>query len=217
MSAGLTSESPVDQYNRVTSRGSDQVAGIPVSPWKSGERGWIRTIDPCLKRALLCQLSYAPALLLTAAEHYPTTRCDAQLARTFRPRLPLVLPQARALSSGCSFPISTLFWLDSRSANSADRGLAAFPRSGRPDFPVFELSSLIFLIQEYDASCSALRKKPPGLHSSSEKPFWGRKQICHTVQRLPAARREGKMVYEKYVSRHFRDDYVSGNRGMGGN
>jgi hypothetical protein len=25
-----------------------------------GERGWTRTIDPCLKRALLCQLSYAP-------------------------------------------------------------------------------------------------------------------------------------------------------------
>src|SRR5580704_15238820 len=28
-----------------------------------GERGWTRTIDPCLKRALLCQLSYAPTLL----------------------------------------------------------------------------------------------------------------------------------------------------------
>ncbi len=27
-----------------------------------GERGWTRTIDPCLKRALLCQLSYAPNL-----------------------------------------------------------------------------------------------------------------------------------------------------------
>jgi hypothetical protein len=29
-----------------------------------GERGWIRTIDPCLKRALLCQLSYAPTLFV---------------------------------------------------------------------------------------------------------------------------------------------------------
>ena len=29
----------------------------------TGERGWTRTIDPCLKRALLCQLSYAPTLL----------------------------------------------------------------------------------------------------------------------------------------------------------
>jgi hypothetical protein len=29
---------------------------------KSGERGWTRTSDPCLKRALLYQLSYAPAL-----------------------------------------------------------------------------------------------------------------------------------------------------------
>ena len=28
-----------------------------------GERGWTRTIDPCLKRALLCQLSYAPTFL----------------------------------------------------------------------------------------------------------------------------------------------------------
>lgn len=28
-----------------------------------GERGWTRTIDPCLKRALLCQLSYAPTIL----------------------------------------------------------------------------------------------------------------------------------------------------------
>jgi hypothetical protein len=37
-----------------------------------GERGWTRTIDPCLKRALLCQLSYAPtrklSLLLYAKE-----------------------------------------------------------------------------------------------------------------------------------------------------
>ena len=29
---------------------------------KSGERGRIRTCDPCLKRALLYQLSYAPVL-----------------------------------------------------------------------------------------------------------------------------------------------------------
>ena len=27
---------------------------------ENGERGWTRTIDPCLKRALLYQLSYAP-------------------------------------------------------------------------------------------------------------------------------------------------------------
>src|SRR6185437_7671064 len=35
-----------------------------------GERGWTRTIDPCLKRALLCQLSYAPTFFQsnTAAE-----------------------------------------------------------------------------------------------------------------------------------------------------
>jgi hypothetical protein len=31
-----------------------------TSPEKSGERGRIRTCDPCLKRALLYQLSYAP-------------------------------------------------------------------------------------------------------------------------------------------------------------
>src|SRR5438270_11224235 len=30
---------------------------------KFGERGWIRTIDPRLKRALLYQLSYAPTHL----------------------------------------------------------------------------------------------------------------------------------------------------------
>ena len=30
---------------------------------KSGERGRIRTCDPCLKRALLYQLSYAPTFL----------------------------------------------------------------------------------------------------------------------------------------------------------
>jgi hypothetical protein len=33
-----------------------------VSAEISGERGWTRTIDPCLKRALLCQLSYAPTV-----------------------------------------------------------------------------------------------------------------------------------------------------------
>jgi hypothetical protein len=31
----------------------------------AGERGRIRTCDPCLKRALLYQLSYAPTLLQT--------------------------------------------------------------------------------------------------------------------------------------------------------
>ena len=34
---------------------------FPANSLKNyGERGWTRTIDPCLKRALLCQLSYAP-------------------------------------------------------------------------------------------------------------------------------------------------------------
>jgi hypothetical protein len=32
----------------------------PLSTVKSGERGRTRTCDPCLKRALLYQLSYAP-------------------------------------------------------------------------------------------------------------------------------------------------------------
>ena len=211
MSAVLTSESPVDQYNRVTSRGSDQMAGMPVSPWKSGERGWIRTIDPCLKRALLCQLSYAPALLLTAAEHYPTTRCDAQLARTFRPRLPLVLPQARALSSGCSFPISTLFWLDSRSANSADRGLAALPRLGRSllgsgshVFRVFKSSNFPLSFFSFRSMMPAAQRCARGLRSCTAPSAGlfgvGNKYIaaCNGCpQRGSRLVREGKMVYEK--------------------
>src|SRR5580704_15695130 len=36
---------------------------------RSGERGRIRTCDPCLKRALLYQLSYAP--ISFAANHLP--------------------------------------------------------------------------------------------------------------------------------------------------
>ena len=35
---------------------------FPTTVRISGERGRIRTCDPCLKRALLYQLSYAPAL-----------------------------------------------------------------------------------------------------------------------------------------------------------
>jgi hypothetical protein len=40
-----------------------------------GERGWTRTIDPCLKRALLCQLSYAPTFFQfnIAEPHSPRT------------------------------------------------------------------------------------------------------------------------------------------------
>src|SRR5882724_7358522 len=53
---------------------------------KYGERGWTRTIDPCLKRALLCQLSYAPTAgfnllkqhVITLSQPFPpvpTHRC----------------------------------------------------------------------------------------------------------------------------------------------
>jgi hypothetical protein len=42
---------------------------MPLIQRITGERGWTRTIDPCLKRALLCQLSYAPAFSI----HAPTT------------------------------------------------------------------------------------------------------------------------------------------------
>ncbi len=43
-----------------------------------GERGWTRTIDPCLKRALLCQLSYAPTLFKSNIfqRRFIGTRCD---------------------------------------------------------------------------------------------------------------------------------------------
>ncbi len=49
-----------------------------------GERGWTRTIDPCLKRALLCQLSYAPTRFQfnTAESRSQIVRClvsDTQL------------------------------------------------------------------------------------------------------------------------------------------
>ena len=36
-----------------------------VESLKNGERGRIRTCDPCLKRALLYQLSYAPTVQQT--------------------------------------------------------------------------------------------------------------------------------------------------------
>jgi hypothetical protein len=36
---------------------------------KNGERGRTRTCDPCLKRALLYQLSYAPNLLKLLLDH----------------------------------------------------------------------------------------------------------------------------------------------------
>jgi hypothetical protein len=38
----------------------NELERIFVRMQKTGERGWTRTIDPCLKRALLYQLSYAP-------------------------------------------------------------------------------------------------------------------------------------------------------------
>ena len=40
--------------------GQNLLAELGSDKRLSGERGWTRTIDPCLKRALLCQLSYAP-------------------------------------------------------------------------------------------------------------------------------------------------------------
>ena len=47
-----------------------------------GERGRIRTCDPCLKRALLYQLSYAPTLLQN-----PITQQIVQPQRRFLLRL----------------------------------------------------------------------------------------------------------------------------------
>jgi hypothetical protein len=44
-----------------------RAAGTPTLTLISGERGWTRTIDPCLKRALLCQLSYAPSPLVSTS------------------------------------------------------------------------------------------------------------------------------------------------------
>ena len=43
---------------------SSPLAGPSKLLIKLGERGRIRTCDPCLKRALLYQLSYAPSLIL---------------------------------------------------------------------------------------------------------------------------------------------------------
>jgi hypothetical protein len=37
-------------------------AEIKYVSWSLGERGRTRTCDPCLKRALLYQLSYAPTV-----------------------------------------------------------------------------------------------------------------------------------------------------------
>jgi hypothetical protein len=47
--------------------GREHAGEIPnvVRDLKSGERGRTRTCDPCLKRALLYQLSYAPTMELT--------------------------------------------------------------------------------------------------------------------------------------------------------
>src|SRR5689334_1392748 len=52
---GPTSQS----YKKVA---SSRRADCYWSLYGLGERGWTRTIDPCLKRALLCQLSYAPTV-----------------------------------------------------------------------------------------------------------------------------------------------------------
>jgi hypothetical protein len=55
-----------------------------------GERGWTRTIDPCLKRALLCQLSYAPHIVyfhyLTTSYHYLLSTIDTQVGPRRRPK-----------------------------------------------------------------------------------------------------------------------------------
>ena len=74
----------------------------------SGERGWTRTIDPCLKRALLCQLSYAPTSFQSNTRQSPseapespapwaTKRRSAKLRLVqFRPRQTSgKLPQVR--------------------------------------------------------------------------------------------------------------------------
>jgi hypothetical protein len=46
------------------SPGKSSQSGLEQTAKTDGERGWIRTSDPRLKRALLYQLSYAPTLLL---------------------------------------------------------------------------------------------------------------------------------------------------------
>ncbi len=66
---------------------------------KAGECGRIRTCDPCLKRALLYQLSYAPTLDLiyhtkstywavVAAPRVPVAAHEIPVERTFRRQLP---------------------------------------------------------------------------------------------------------------------------------
>jgi hypothetical protein len=53
---------------------------------KHGERGRIRTCDPCLKRALLYQLSYAPAFYnqaLAAAASDAWERMETIIQKTF--------------------------------------------------------------------------------------------------------------------------------------
>ena len=47
---------------------------------RDGERGWIRTSDPCLKRALLYQLSYAPTLI--ESNTFRTALCEASETRS---------------------------------------------------------------------------------------------------------------------------------------
>ena len=57
----------------------------PMTPKKVlGERGRIRTCDPCLKRALLYQLSYAPHLCNQALAEIARVHVGPIIAITFR-------------------------------------------------------------------------------------------------------------------------------------
>jgi hypothetical protein len=49
--------------SRVVEQAWNEFVASPGKRVKTGERGRIRTCDPCLKRALLYHLSYAPILL----------------------------------------------------------------------------------------------------------------------------------------------------------
>jgi hypothetical protein len=56
-------------------------SGVFGRSFIDGERGWIRTSDPRLKRALLYQLSYAPTLLQSNTLQ-STTTVTAHLQKT---------------------------------------------------------------------------------------------------------------------------------------
>jgi hypothetical protein len=51
-------------------RAKTHIRRFPARVVEYGERGRIRTCDPCLKRALLYQLSYAP-ILVSIVYHWP--------------------------------------------------------------------------------------------------------------------------------------------------